>query len=74
MPAPVSDSVAQAAAPPPVEMAPTIASNDAHCEVVATARAADAAANGKDDDLQKAVHDGTYANCVTWASAHPGEY
>jgi hypothetical protein len=43
-----------------------------HCEAVAEARAEDAAANGKDDELQRAVHDGTYAECAKWEAAHPG--
>jgi hypothetical protein len=45
---------------------------NAHCEAVAKSRADDAAANGKDDELQKAVHDGTYANCVAWENTHGG--
>ena len=64
--------VAQASEPLPIQTSPPVPSHDAHCEAVATARAEDAAANGKDDDLQKAVHDGTYADCVAWANAHPG--
>ena len=45
---------------------------NAHCQSVAQARADDASANGVDRDLQKAVYDGTYANCVAWATTHQG--
>jgi hypothetical protein len=52
---------------------PSAASSiNARCEAVAKSREDDAAANGKDDELQKAVHDGTYANCVAWDNAHGG--
>jgi hypothetical protein len=70
--APEPVPVVQGAEPPPIHVIPVAAQSNAHCEAVATARAEDAAANGKDDDLQKIVHDGTYAACVAWANAHPG--
>lgn len=44
---------------------------DPHCRKVAYARAADARANGFDDDLREKVYSGTYADCVAWDSAHP---
>ncbi len=59
-------------APPIAASATAVATFDAHCEAVARARAEDAAANGRGDDLQKAVHDGTYASCIAWANAHRG--
>jgi hypothetical protein len=62
--------VAPAASVQPVAL--STPAHNAHCEAVATARADDAAANGKDEDLQKAVQDGTYADCVKWEAAHPG--
>jgi hypothetical protein len=48
---------------------PTIHS---YCESLAVQRAADAAANGYDDDTQQAVHDGSYKKCVIWETAHGG--
>jgi hypothetical protein len=42
-----------------------------HCLAVAKQRAEDTAANGLDRNTQKVVHDGTYANCMTWQAAHP---
>lgn len=60
-------------APPPAPRAsvaePLPVSN---CESVAAARASDAAANGYDDDMQKTIHDGVYADCVAWNKSHPG--
>jgi hypothetical protein len=53
----------QAPAPDPV--------SQQHCLAVAKQRSADAAANGLDMDTQRVVHDGTYANCMTWEAAHP---
>ena len=43
---------------------------DDHCRQVAYARAADAKANGFDDDMRDEIYAGTYQNCVTWARAH----
>jgi hypothetical protein len=45
---------------------------NAHCDDVAKSRAEDAAANGYAHDMQKAVYDGTYADCIDWQKAHPG--
>jgi hypothetical protein len=44
----------------------------AYCETLAAQRAADAAANGYDDDTQQAVHDGSYKKCIIWETAHGG--
>lgn len=43
---------------------------DDHCRQVAYARAADARANGFDDDMRDEIYAGTYQNCVSWARAH----
>jgi hypothetical protein len=53
-------------------LSPGATARNARCDDLAKSRAADAAANGYDDDIQKAVHDGSYADCVSWQSAHPG--
>jgi hypothetical protein len=44
---------------------------ESHCLAVAKQRADDAAANGLDKNTRKIVYDGTYANCMTWQTAHP---
>ena len=44
--------------------------DDAHCQAVAYARAADARANGYDDDLRDTVYSGTYAECTAWDKQH----
>jgi hypothetical protein len=44
----------------------------AHCEEVAKTRADDVAAAGAGSATQRVVHDGTYANCMAWESAHGG--
>ena len=59
---PTEASVASAASP----------TTDAYCATLAISRADDAAAYGIEDDLQQAVHDGTYKNCMTWITAHNG--
>ncbi|MGD0192971.1 MAG: hypothetical protein ABSD74_19710 [Rhizomicrobium sp.] len=59
-------------APAPSLQSSAASPGNAHCEDVAKSRAEDAAANGYDDDMQNAVHDGTYADCITWHNAHPG--
>ena len=41
-----------------------------HCRKVAYARAADAKANGFDDEMREQVYTGTYQNCITWARDH----
>jgi len=46
------------------------AAADAHCKNVAQQRKRDAAANDYDDSMQQTIFDGTYKNCIDWASAH----
>lgn len=41
-----------------------------YCTSLAKSRAEDAAINGYDDDTQRAVHDGTYKDCVAWQTTH----
>jgi hypothetical protein len=53
---------------PPVPAEPVAAAS--HCQAVAYARAADARANGYDDDLQETVYSGTYAECAAWDERH----
>ena len=60
------------AAPAPTAMAAAPESGDAHCQRVAYARAADAKANGFDDDMREQIYAGTYANCANWDRVHPG--
>jgi hypothetical protein len=71
---PAADSAPIVVTAAPVNMVTPVAApaHSVHCEAVAEARAEDAAANGKDDELQRAVHDGTYAECAKWEAAHPG--
>ena len=38
------------------------------CQLVASDRASDAAAQGFDEDTQAAVYGRTYADCATWAA------
>jgi hypothetical protein len=59
---PFADSATVAAAPQDA---------DKHCAAVAYARAADAKANGFDDDMRDEVYNGTYANCAAWDKVHP---
>jgi len=49
----------------------TPAYDDAHCQAIAYERAADAKANGYDDELREIVYSGTYAECVAWDKQHP---
>jgi hypothetical protein len=69
---PVVDTAFGPSQPPvPAEpVADATISNDARCHAVAYARAADAKANGYDDDLQETVYSGTYAECAAWDSRH----
>jgi hypothetical protein len=46
---------------------------DAHCRGVAQQRMSDGAINGLDEDTQRAVYNGTYTDCMTWASTHGGD-
>jgi hypothetical protein len=55
---------------PATPVAAAVTSDDARCQAVAYARAADAKANGFDDDLQETVYSGTYAECAAWDSRH----
>jgi hypothetical protein len=56
---------------PSQPVAPTVVTADvAHCQAVAYARAADAGANGYDDDLRETVYSGTYAECTAWDNRH----
>ena len=57
--------VAVAAEPP----APTGVIN-AHCQVVARLRAADARANGYSFAMAQTIYDGTYKDCVAWDLQH----
>jgi len=43
---------------------------DTYCASLAKSRTEDAAINGYDDDTQRAVHDGTYKDCVAWQTTH----
>jgi hypothetical protein len=45
--------------------------DDTHCEALAHARAADAKANGYDDDMREQIYSGTYAECAAWDKQHP---
>jgi|SRR5579871_3831099 len=55
--------------PPPV---PVVSSGpDAHCTAVARQRADDAAESGMDRETQEIVRRGAYADCLSWANAHP---
>ena len=45
--------------------------NVPHCQKVAYGRAADAKANGFDDDMREAVYTNTYATCADWDRMHP---
>lgn len=53
----------------PLQAAPA-PNSDAHCRSIAQQRASDSAMNGFDDDDQKSVYDGTYADCMHWAAMH----
>ena len=44
--------------------------DDAHCQAIAHERAADAKANGYDDELREIVYSGTYAECAAWDKQH----
>ncbi len=44
--------------------------DNAHCQAIAYARAADARANGYDDELRDIVYSGTYDECTTWDKQH----
>lgn len=46
----------------------------AHCQAVADQRTSDAALNGLDEDLQQAIHDRTYSDCVAWQTKHGGSF
>jgi hypothetical protein len=73
---PVQGAAAIAPAPPEpqaVAVAEANARTDAHCKDVAAARAHDGDLNGLDDDTQRAVYNGTYTDCMTWAATH-GSY
>jgi hypothetical protein len=66
---PVTDNAWLFGDPQPVE--PVAATyDDAHCQAVAHARAADAKANGYDDELREIVYSGTYAECTAWDKQH----
>jgi hypothetical protein len=43
---------------------------EARCSSVADDRAGDAAAGGYEPELQQAVHDGAYKDCMSWHTAH----
>ena len=43
---------------------------DAHCRAVARQRTEDAAANGANEEFQRDIRNGTYADCVEWATKH----
>jgi hypothetical protein len=45
--------------------------DNAHCQAIAYERAADAKANGYDDESREIVYSGTYAECVAWDKQHP---
>jgi len=44
--------------------------DDAHCQAIAQERAADAKANGYDEELREIVYSGTYAECAAWDKQH----
>jgi len=44
---------------------------DEHCTKVAYARAADAKANGYEEDMRDEIYARTYADCEAWDRAHP---
>lgn len=66
------------AAPAPEDAAPSLSQPSTsvtsaiatHCQDVAQVRTSDAALNGLDDDLQQAIHDRTYSDCVAWQTKH----
>lgn len=41
---------------------------DPSCHAVATDRASDVAQQGFDDEVQRAVYEQTYADCLAWAA------
>jgi hypothetical protein len=53
----------------PVAPTEVTAADVPHCQAVAYARAADASANGYDDD-RETIYSGTYAECVAWDRQH----
>lgn len=55
---------------PQIASAPVPNLVDAHCRAVAHQRAADAHANGFSFEMSDIVYDGTYKDCVAWASQH----
>jgi hypothetical protein len=62
--------------PPPeihrasIAPAPPVPLVNTHCQAVARQRAADARANGYSFEMEDAVYDGTYKDCVEWDSRH----
>lgn len=69
----VVDSARSAAgwdAAPQLSAAPVQQAEDPHCRKVAYARAADARANGFDDDTREAIYSGTYRDCLKWNRTH----
>jgi phospholipid-binding lipoprotein MlaA len=62
---------AQEVAPVRVSVAsPAPEDRSTYCSSVAQSRADDAAANGYESDMQQAVHDGVYKDCLNWQTAH----
>ena len=55
-------------------MARTNAHADAHCKGVAQQRMDDSAFSGLDEVTQRAVYNGTYTNCMTWAQVHGSDF
>lgn len=60
-----------APAPPPSAAQPGPAAPQARCEAVGAQRAADAAANGLDHEMQEIVRRGAFTDCVAWDTLHP---
>ena len=50
--------------------APVAETTGSYCSTVADQRAADAAANGREADIQHAVRDGAYSNCIASRAAN----
>ena len=61
---PVVDTAFGDSQPPPAPVAAT--AEDARCKAVAYERAADAKANGYDDDLREVIYSSTYDECTEW--------
>lgn len=69
MPPASSDTMAEQTLAPAAQPVASVAT-DARCKALAQQRSDDADANGLDEDLQKTIYSGTYAECVSYAATH----